>query len=445
MVRWSNIYGVVERRYRETCRLTTQAGDFQGPFECVQLGDGGIYIQIEAGDRPEAATVFESTNFDSVTTIRGTTLQGKSFEARPLMVTHISQRFFGAVDVLLRFVVSEAVIGEPDTVATRRRYGLTNFAFVPNKSRMATRSLRTCMQFETGESESIVVRRVPQYDEIFRMLRAQHACAVTCVGDSKATEEEFDQFCFGVSLAQGTIVNWIWRDDYHKQKRVRTVLSNRRTGPYTGLPVLPHDRPQCVPNFIGQVFRRIPEVFEKYSLSAVFDLLVQAKYSPASFLAHRGLMLAIALEILATAYGNENSMTVRMPPRDYNRGKRKWEPQVREAIALAYPERDDLTKMMESIRGGLNRFSFGERIRSMGEEFGVYSDSSLLDEQVRKVTSLRNSLVHAGAFKAKDQYGMIDEFFFLMSFTERLLLKLLGYSGQYRVYENRGFTVKELP
>ena len=134
-----------------------------------------------------------------------------------------------------------------------------------------------------------------------------------------------------------------------------------------------------------------------------------------------------------------------MPPGDYKAGVSTWRPLVRNALESAYGRRSDIDSMLGSIVSGLNRTPFATRLRAMAEDFKLPSESMELGAQVRNVVNTRNELIHVGRFRSKDPAGTLNEFFGLMEFTDRLVLKILDYSGPYMGWDGNNIVPKKLP
>lgn len=443
-MRWFDIYGSVARRFRGTCKVPIRVGDIQGDFECVQLNDGRIHLRVQAADPPRTGT-FDIHEFTTTGEIVGITSAGEPFRAKARFATNVQQRI-GAESAppTLRYMVTEATVGSLEAASTKRRYGLTNMTFTPNKQKPRRSSLLTFMAFENEQRAPILVKRVPHYREIESSLRAQQGCAVTCIAETKGDEEDLDWLCHILSLAQGNVINWIWREDYISRKRVRITLANRVTRPYSTIHPLPIDQPGLVPQFVATVHERFVEVFEPFRLNAVIRLLSEARYGRDSDLETRGIMLVTILELLAAAYGRAAGIHRRMPKSGFERGRRIWKPQLRDALFQAYPGRNDIPQMLDFVTSGLNRTSFSERLLTMAREFNLPTTDMLLGEQVKQVVRIRNNLIHEARFPSAEGERIVDHFFFLMAFVDRLILKFLGYSGKYMAVKGGRFTAHDL-
>jgi len=341
-------------------------------------------------------------------------------------------------------MVRQAVIGDIDasSIPTKRRYGLTNVIVTPSKYRRTTKSCEPFMQFELGQTAPILIRRERRYRELERALKAQQGYAVTGIAETMGEEQEIDWLCRILSLGQGSIINWIWREDYLGRKRVRTVLENRVTRPYSNIHPLPIAEPRTLPDFAVAVYRRFKETFEPFRLNAVIRLLSDARYGRDSDLESRGLMLVTVLELLAGAYGHERQMAMRMPAPEYGRGRKTWKPLLEQALTQAYPGRYDIQQMLANVSSSLNRISFRERLYAMTQEFKLPSGDTPLREQVDKVVRVRNKLVHEARFPSYESPA--DQFFFLMAFVDRLILRFLGYCGKYMAFKDGGFRPHDL-
>jgi hypothetical protein len=443
---WYEMYGPPEFSVKGICSVPVTRGRLEGQFECVQVGDGGIYLQLEVPDVPEEMLVGPmGTGFEPMGEVTGSTSRGKPFVAKPLGIvsntTNLGRR---GSHLTACYVLGEAAVSEQDAASSISEYGLTNLVFTPNHQRWIGYRLLNTMRLELP-SGLITIAPRRDYKQIEDRIRGRGVCSVTCSAKTRIGDEAVDEVCALLGLGQGSFVNWIWRDDYESRRRVRRVMVDRITRPFGGMPLLPVRLPGVIPQFVCQCLSAYRERLVQYRLGPIIRLICQARYGRYSDLETRGVTLAIVLEILSLAHSRERGTELRMPPGDYKAGVSTWRPLVRNALESAYGRRSDIDSMLGSIVSGLNRTPFATRLRAMAEDFKLPSESMELGAQVRNVVNTRNELIHVGRFRSKDPAGTLNEFFGLMEFTDRLVLKILDYSGPYMGWDGNNIVPKKLP
>jgi hypothetical protein len=152
----------------------------------------------------------------------------------------------------------------------------------------------------------------------------------------------------------------------------------------------------------------------------------------------RGIKTAVVMEMLKNLFINEYSSKV-------------WEPllpqslrkNIRTVIKRALKESSIPSEAGSVVEEKLAGFdpSFRRLVLYMIEQLGLIEDETT----VKAIVAARNNLVHTGQFvsvkdpvKGKD-LGFLDaghEFFSLLSFVDRILLRVVGYHGVYADYSD---------
>lgn len=437
-MRWYNLYGPVARRIKGTCSLRAPTGEFSGPFELIQTGDGALYMQLETtGNVPAAFRLIQLPISDSEVEITGQTSDGQPFGAKPFGVTDVSGGVFAAVQRLtLRISLREAIWGTRTEQPSRSKYGLVNVRFTGNRQKFTPRALRLFMQFDLPGEQTVVLRPVPRYKETEQMLRIQQNSALTCFATTSAPAKTMDQLCHMLSLVQGTIVNWVSREDYSGNRRIRTHLTNRVTRPYSNFHMLNTQEPHVIPRFVNETWDQFATAFEDYRLNSIIRLSAFARQGKNTDLEARGIVLGTILDLLAGTHATKTQTHLRMNKLAFKSGTKVWKPLVEDALRRSYGNRKDISEMLSIISASLPRTTLGERLLVLGKELDI---PSIRSDALRAV-KLRNSLIHSASFPRPEE--AIDDLFWLLGFVDRLLLRLVGYRGDHVTYGNAG-PVKE--
>jgi hypothetical protein len=302
-----------------------------------------------------------------------------------------------------------------------------------------------------GQCVDVEIKPLPDYVQRIVALWQTRAIVPTCelhipsVPDSRK-EWPFDlaaRICKLLSVAAGTVIEWIVATGLNERdERTRSVHAARRTKPYCSLAVVPikeigyEANTRMLQEFLqnGLDHRKPGDWREMNALiSAFLDARLESDYAEA-----RGIKTVVVLEMLKNLFLHEYSDNVWDPllPRPL---KKKIGTVVRKALK----ENSIPAEAADVAQGKLARWDppFRNLVLYAIQRLGLLQD----EKTVRAVTEARNSLVHTGQFlsvgdpaKAK-KFGFIDaghEFFSLLSFVDRVLLRVVGHTGMYRNYSD---------
>jgi hypothetical protein len=248
-----------------------------------------------------------------------------------------------------------------------------------------------------------------------------------------------------MSVARGTKIGWIYYEALDSDGRlVSRQHLNRVTKPYVPLEIIDSSRVAGseTKTFIECAFPVYRERKDSLRLAqGSIDAYLDAK-SQADFLETRGAKLAVALEILKNNYLHAASQNVSeyiIDPLSFE----SYEQSVIDAVDVILKEKGIPKKTRDRILSsgkiqGLNRASFANIASRLLREIKLRTHRRELSLFIES----RNKLVHTGKFfcqtateedllQLQAPRAVVDEYFFMVHFLDRIFLKLLGYSGTY--------------
>lgn len=350
------------------------------------------------------------------------------------------------------FLPRKLAVYEKEPPTTSHRFLLTNFAFSPfthlGEPPHHPSPHRLSLTIE-GQIVDVEINPLPDYVQRIVTLWQTQAILPTCDLQIPTIAEEpkewpFDlatRICKLMSVAAGTVIEWIVATGMNAQgERTRTVHAARRTKPYCSLAVAP------IKEFGYEANTRMLQEFLQNGLdqcktrdwrqmngliSAFLDARLENDFAEA-----RGIKTIVVLEMLKDLFVDEYSEKV-------------WEPVLPQAlrkkigtiIRRALKESDIPPEAAEVVRDKLGQWdpSFRRLVLYMIERLRLIED----EKTVKAVVNARNALVHTGQFvsvkdpvKGRD-LGFADaahEFFTLLSFVDRILLRIIGHEGMYTNY-----------
>jgi hypothetical protein len=421
------------RRYECTGTLEHRDGAPPTACKCVatQEHDGTVTLEcLSAPDAPIPANWMKALlGFPlDATLFKGQMQNGLLIAAEGTLVGHPGgwNRERGTRATFDLTGNSRLTVGIPDDAA-EWRFAITNLLFsVPSgpRANAASTSLRFALPDVAVRTE-----QVPDYDEIERQLRGRHAVRVTaeaCVPRSVALDaarEMVGDLCSVLSLAQGTLVNWIFCEQRDADGNpVFAVHHPAITRPYNGaLPLIDPRPPQEMPDFVEGVFGSFRDLKESYQLGATVRACVDVRTT--GFLETRCLQLLSVLEFFIGRNAVLEGREFIMDDESFQNRLGALRRAISEILCLAFPSlgKQGANRMTEHLRS-LNFTTFKHRLRGAAARFGVALDHS----EVETVAETRNELVHRAGFVTKEP---MKEFQRVQSVVDRLLLGLLGYRG----------------
>jgi len=352
------------------------------------------------------------------------------------------------------FLPRQIAVYEKEPPMTSHRFLLTNFAFSPftqlGEPPHHPPPHRMSLRID-GRNVDVEITPLPDYVQRILTLWQIRAIVPTCelriptVPDAPK-EWPFDlaaRICKLMSVAAGTVIEWIVATGVNERdERTRAVHAARRTKPYCSLAVAP------IKEFGYEANTRMLEEFLQHGLdqcrmrdwrktsgfiAAFLDARLENDYAEA-----RGIKTVVVLEMLKELFVDEYSHYV-------------WEPLLPQAlrrrigtvVKKALKENDIPPEAASVVRDKLGRWDppFRRLVLYMIEQLGLSED----ENTVKAVVASRNSLVHSGQFvSVKDpirgkELSFADaghEFFTLLSFVDRILLRIIGHTGMYTNYSD---------
>lgn len=294
---------------------------------------------------------------------------------------------------------------------------------------------------------NFLFKPLDNYEEINRNLRINRNVEVTSEivylnTDSLLLIEQIikiiDDICHLLSIAQGTKIQWI-NYKFYKNSHVHEKYLSRVTRSYTPFFIIGPNI-YSIKNFMETVYSNFIERKEIYHLKWIINAFLDSK-SEDGYLGTRGLRAVVVMEMLKLDFVKiegieENIFQAKVFKKI--RGniekeiKRTLDCDIKNDVNLL----DEKKGMLFSKLSELNRKAFGEIL----EKFlgNINFDVEKEKANIKCFIKSRNSLIHRGRFiydtrnKSACKYkSSFEEFTFIINFIDKVILKLIGYSGLY--------------
>ena len=316
----------------------------------------------------------------------------------PLSTTHIS---VGSSGTVTRHTAHGAMLeppnGSPREIA-RINFEIVNLFIWPDERReVAPGEFRGLIVLLLGGRE-LLLRRVPNHDEIRESLRERHGTAVTAILETTITDQNdvpaaiaiVERVCALLSLARGTLVTWVrYEITASDGAPISSYGRNAKTKDCCSAVLIDPNYPRETSGFLHQVYERYGTIESIFEMRRVIDARLDVNES--SFLETRALVGSALIEYVASAYARE--------------------------YGSESDRKASLTEKTEFLATQLNA-GFGH-------------------EEIRAIGKTRNRLAHRLRFATDKPYA---EYAALSNFLNVVLLRLLGYTGSYidcRSWERR--------
>lgn len=453
-------YGIALRRYRGvgTLHYPTEPPS-EVEFDAGQLQNGDVLAVCTYGGF--SAQHFFPINHEDPTSFEGTTQEGW----RVSSVDEIRQTNYlpqtrepGSYDAFHLRGMSVLRADLPNDKSTHYRFGLVNFNVMGTRRVVVHRdsgdwhTLGLPVELKCGDrTVSAVIAQVEDGDEKYRRVMtlkcydvlSELICDFTPDVASSDLENAISDLCVTLSVLRGTRVQWIYRERWVQNTLVDVLHRSRLTRAYAPLSPVgsAYEHRDNTARFIATAMDRLPGLRSRYISRGVVDAYLDAK-AERDFLQTRGAKIAVAIEKLKDAFLATPDATVS----EFIVAREKWAevvPSIHAATTRILEDAGVARSDMDLVASrakieGLNRASFRRTLKGLCQSIGLKPPRN----EIELFIASRDQLVHTGQFYCEAATSeererlapladVTAEFFFLVSFLDRIFLKLFGYSGPF--------------
>jgi hypothetical protein len=427
-------------------------GVVQCRFRADQDADGSIQIVFGSISALDFVHHLVSVVKGGITAeFRGTTDDGVAITAKCVGGRALSLDSAGNATI---YFTLRGLVAHPEIALDAEcRLLITNFAFSPfTHLGEPPAQPPPHILFLDVEPEAAGIEIKPLDDYVRRIVRLQQTRTVlptaSLIIKTKSSmsvawyHDLASNLCKLISVAAGTAVEWIAADGFDPEKNKHYRFHSARvTKPFCSLPTIPikdfgfEANTTILGRYLQAGFNRLREGDER-QLSSLIAAFLDARLE-GEYLETRGIKIAVTLEIIRSAFAdrllNERWDAV-MPS-----ALRKNLTRVTSAALKAEGFDAEVIKLATETLNQLSRPSLRRQIDYILEALTLTVDKTVVDA----VVAIRNRLVHTGRFisnvnpKRAGELKITDsvqEFYILLSFVDRLLLRTLDHTGPYMDY-----------
>ncbi|MBA7560590.1 hypothetical protein ES695_14445 [Candidatus Atribacteria bacterium 1244-E10-H5-B2] len=300
---------------------------------------------------------------------------------------------------------------------------------------------------DKNQKLSFLVRPLDNFEEINRNLRINRDVETTSEiiylnNDNSPSFDQIieilDDICHLLSMAQGTKIQWI-SYKFYKDSYVHEKYLNRVTSSYAPFFIIAQDI-NSIKNFIETVYSTFIERKDTYHLKWIINAFLDSK-SEGRYLGTRGLRAVVVMEMLRGYFLKTRNIDDDIfQPMVFRKIRKNIKKEIERILEYDIKNNVDLSvekKMLFSKIPELNRKPFKEILIRFLESINF--DVEKENDNIKCFIKSRNALVHRGQFfydiynESDCKYkSSFEEFTFIINFIDKVILKLIGYSGLYQ-------------
>ena len=427
-------------------------------FAAAQFPDGRIII-VGRYEREDAQLWFGGSDDPEPVSFTGSTPEGWSLRSAALIrsTNYLPKRTEAGSYSALRLNQLECFRDATVGPVTQHRFGLVNFDFEGTVSVTVerpsgthyTRGLPVTLSVGDRTVAGVIVA-VEDEDHLHRRMithKAAEVLAELVVPKSEGIEGAdlvgaVNDLGVVLSVMRGTKVVWVYRHDYSENQIVHTTHRSSIVKAYS--PWAPfrgdYEHRAASAAFIPTGLKALSTSPVLKADRAVVDAYLDAKVEH-DFLETRGGKVALAIEKLKHTFLLSGAAEVE----EYVVPDATFRPLVADIVAAirpileqaGIPESKAAMIASEGKVRGLNRLAFRGILKALCRHASV----TIPSREIELFIMCRDYLVHTGQFYCEgatddDRANVappatpLEEFCFLISFLDRLFLKLFGYSGE---------------
>jgi hypothetical protein len=421
------------RQYKGMGTLITPDGTrFEGGFEFAQRADGSLvgkfyFFEDRAPDLPVSDPEGRFLHYS----LKGMTIQGWHVWSDNLYI--VSKGTDGVVfhAVSMEVTLFELTSDTDNSAMHFTRFGLVNLQFNGNRIDLAVNGYK------------VSINKVDGYDSVIESLKTHREVEVTCEAFVRLKGPEvtdrllstMQDVCVLLSFASGTRVNWVYYDILIAPKApARSYLfGDAITLPFSTRRLIARSQNKLA-QFVNSTFDVYRAKKEDYGLYSVLAMYLVTKI-PHLFVGSRILLISQTLEALKSSmtpeYMLDEAKLIEELKALTEGIKKTW---LKSFPELCKPETNsilDAITSRERIKG-LARLSYPRGLKNIVESLQLPREHEKeLKDRIDKLIAVRNVLTHDALAYEKTGVEAHQDFTKLVNLTDVILLKILGYKGEY--------------
>lgn len=422
--------------------ITSGRGDFffddgskkEGEFKVAQRDDAALLFKAQI-------TKLESDVFDSFSTVNKkaklTKISGHDESEKKVILTDLISldvnnkwHYVKGSNKVISGNVGTCEIGTKELKPEyKMRFGLLNFLFEGKKG-------DSILKLDFPEI-SFTIKPTQEYEQLKQILKYQKGVHFTAEMEIEVVEgltlDKVYKYAHKLrrilSVARSTWITWANVEIAKKDdEKVYELYGDALTRNYHG-PSLIDENFSDTTKFIKTAWQSFDDNEKVFNLSRFISAYVDTFSN--TFIETRGLLIAVLGEYLSSKWADHKGITHNMDPKEFDKKiielRGKIRPILEEVFSGIEPS---IIDAMVGKTKGFNNVSLRRKMKDLVDDFNI----PIKNKEISKFLDSRNLLAHEASYPNGNEEA--DLFFFLRHFLDRIVLSVLGYSGNYFDMEN---------
>jgi hypothetical protein len=322
------------------------------------------------------------------------------------------------------------------------QFDLINFVFLGNetsveKTEKGKKYSRSILQLDFSDFHCRI-EQDKDYSIIKQLLKRQGgvlktstlSTSISCQSDYEIAIEKVKKLCQLLSVARSTFINWgSCRVLSNSGDVVYELHGSAQTKPFHGNNLI-KDLPKETESFLKSAWIAFEENKEVFDLSRF--LYGYADTYMNSYIETRCLNIAALIDSLSSRWAIKENRDRFINKIEYEKKLPRLKMEIIDILQKAIDGlKESYVQVMLSKTEGLNRRPLDWKLKRLRKSFHC----PITDDEIKRFVYNRDSLAHSSLFP--DDEDNKQTFLFMRHFLDRIVLRVLGYSGNYFDMENR--------
>lgn len=429
-----------------------------GKLEKIAEGDGILFLKkgdnrqvsfaiAKRGEEKLLFNIVYSTNniiesfsqegFDSLDKLEGVDKQGRQIIATGLLSKDSTSNLGTDSKVIINGYVDECKIGQVITKpGFSLQFDLMNFLFIGNETKVETRgkgkkSSRSILQL-VFDDFSCRIEQTKDYSTITQLLKRQGGVFKTSTiiveidksDDYEGSFEKVRKLCQLLSVARSTFINWgscrifDTKDEvvyeFHGQAQSRNYHGNN----------LIKDLPKETVKFLNTAWNEYDRYKELLDLKRVLYGYIDTFQN--SYIETRCLNIAALTESVCSRWAIHEERDLFINEVEFQNQLPELKDEIEKVLNKVFTDlKDPYRQIMLNKVKGFNRRPLDWKLKRLRKAFSC----PINDKEISRFVDLRDSLAHSSLFPEKTDN--VNAFLFMRHFIDKIILRVLGYEGDY--------------
>lgn len=437
-------YGELEKIAKGEGELFLKSDkSFKVTFEIAKRGEEKLLFNAIC-DGMDAFSTIELFDFGGIIKLIGSDSKGRQIEATELLIKDTQTNNNG--NSTINGYVQKCEIGQKIfDKGYEAHFHLINFLFEGNETKVektekGTKYSSPTLQLTFPDFECRI-EKAEDFRVTKELLKRQGGVLKTSFlkvdadthDDFEFIHEKVRKLCQLLSVARSTFINWSSCQIINPEgESVYELHGNAITRSYHGNNLI-NIFPKQTVNFLDsgwKAYDQYGEIFQlKRFLNGYFDTYVD------SFIESRSLSIAVLVDFLCSKWALKEERHVFLDEKVFKKNLSKLEKGISTLLEILFDNlKDSYKKAMLSKIVDFNNRPLDWKLKRFRKTF----DCPITDKEIKRFIKIRNSLAHRSLFP--DDVDSTKAYLFMRHFLDRIVLKILGYKGQYFDIEHRSET-----